>query len=145
MRDSDAFHPDRARVRTFTAVGLSLVLSIASCVGVEDPPDGAEDGAGVAVTVHLENGGTVPGIFRGSRDQALANSGGRFHFEEGAENVDVLRPGAAWLVDDGSVEPSRPGLAIIVHREDGSVVPGEFRGPSRLAEVVSEAWAITPS
>jgi hypothetical protein len=142
MRESQAFYRHRARVPAFSAAGLSLVLSITSCVGAGDQAGGAEDAAGVAVTVQLESGATVPGIFRGSRGQASEHSGGSFHFEEGAERVAVLRPGALWFVDDGSAEPARPGfLAIIVHREDGSIVPGEFRGPPRLAEAVSEAWA----
>jgi hypothetical protein len=142
MRESRVFSKDRARVPAFASVGLFFVLSIAACVGAEDQAGDVEDAAGVAVTVQLESGATAPGIFRGPRDQALEESGGSFHFEEGAEKVAILRRGAAWFVDDGSVEPAQPGtLAILVHREDGSIVPGGFRGPSLLAEEISESWA----
>ena len=141
MRESEIpFHRHRARVPAVTAAGLSLVLSVTSCVGAGDQASGPEDTAGVAVTVRLEGGATVPGIFRGSRNQASEQSGGSFQFQEGTERVSVLHPGAAWFVDDGSAEPVGI-LAIIVYREDGSIVPGEFRGPPRLAEALSEAWA----
>ena len=142
MRESHSpSYRRRARVRVATAAGLSLVLSSTSCVGAGDEDGGVEDAAGVAVTVQLESGVTVPGIFHGSRDEAAEHSGGSFHFEEGAARVSILHRGLFWFVDDGSVAPVDCCLAIIVHREDGSIVPGDFRGPPRLAEAVSEAWA----
>ena len=140
MRESQAFHWDRGRLPAFAAVGVSLVLSVASCVGAGDQAGRVEDAEGVAVTVQLESGATAPGIFRGPRDQASEDSGGSFHFEEGAERVALLPPGAAWIVDNGSAEPAGL-LAIVVHREDGSIVPGRFRGPSLLAKEVSKSWA----
>jgi hypothetical protein len=143
MSVSQVFSWDRARVPAFAAVGLLLVLSITTCVGAGDQAVGVEDAVGVAVTVQLESGATAPGIFRGPREQASEESGGSFQFEEGAERVALLPPGAAWFVDDGSVEPAQPSLAIVVHREDGSIVPGAFRGPSLLAEEISKTWAST--
>jgi hypothetical protein len=128
-------------MRLSSRCGLAVGVLLLACADSRDQSDVSDDAVGVAVTVELESGHVVPGIFRGPRDEAQELSDGTFHFAEGVTAVLVMRPGSHWTILEGSEELRPPEMAVTVYREDRSLAPGSFFGPPQLAEHLSAALA----
>jgi hypothetical protein len=139
---SSTFMRESRPTPAWRAAALSLALSI-STTAVASAQVAGGSAVGVAVLVDLEQGGQAPGIFRGSREAAAAQSENTFRFRQGAASVDVLGPGSLWGVADAGVAAVPMATPILVLREDASIAPGVFMGPVALARLLHEELIAT--